>query len=65
MNKEEFDFEVKLHKLRMKEIATRRKAEEDMENLKFDHQLQLQRIKSAEIRKNIMGKKDFSFDGYP
>jgi hypothetical protein len=40
------------HQYRMEEIKTKLEAEREIENLKFDHQLQLQRIKSAEIRKN-------------
>lgn len=40
------------HQYRMEEIKTKLEAEREIENLKFDHQLQLQRIKTAEIRKN-------------
>jgi hypothetical protein len=35
--------EEQIHKWKMEEIEARRKAEIEVENLKFDHQLQLQR----------------------
>ena len=41
------------HKNKMLEIETERKAREEIEKLKFDQQMQLQRIKSAEIRRAI------------
>ena len=41
------------HKYRMEEIEARRKSEIEIEEMKFNHQLQLQRIKSAEIQKTI------------
>ena len=49
------------HKYSMEEIETRRKAELEIENIKFDHQLQLTRIKSAEIKKTIDRKQDKRF----
>ncbi|MCM8786841.1 MAG: hypothetical protein NC935_02175 [Candidatus Omnitrophica bacterium] len=49
------------HKFRMEEIEAEKKAQIEIENLKFDHQLQLQRIKSAEIRKTIQEKQNLRF----
>lgn len=37
------------HECRMKEIEAKKKAEIEVENLKFDHSLQLQRIRNADI----------------
>lgn len=41
------------HECRMKEIESKMEAEKEVENLKFNNQLQLQRIRSAEIKKSI------------
>lgn len=46
--KELLQLEYDLH---IREIEMRKKSELEIENIKFDHQLQLQRIKSAEILK--------------
>ncbi len=41
------------HKFKMKEIETKRKAELEIETLKHENEMTRQRIKSAEIRKNL------------
>jgi hypothetical protein len=49
------------HKYRMEEIEAKRKADLEVEKTKFDYQLQVQRIRSAEIRKNIDKKINENF----
>jgi hypothetical protein len=61
MKKEDKDFLLFEHSLKMKEIEERKKSELELENLKFSHQLELQRIKSAEIKRTIQRKKDRDF----
>jgi len=60
MNKKEYEYEKKLeelrHKNRMKEIEAEKKAKLEVENLKFDHQLQLQRIRRADIKRTLQEK---------
>ena len=51
--------EEQIHKWKMEEIEARRKAETEVENLKFDHQLQLQRIRNASIEKNLLRKEKY------
>ena len=41
------------HKNKMKEIEAEKQAKIEVENLKFDYSLQLQRIRSAEIKRSI------------
>jgi len=50
--------EKKIHEWKMEEIETGRKAEIEVENLKFDHQ-QLQGIKNASIEKNLLRKERY------
>lgn len=54
---EEFDrlreLEELKHKDRMEEIEFETKCRKEVEHIKFDFQLQLQRIKSAEINKTM------------
>jgi len=53
------------HKNRIEEIELEAKAQRELEAVKFDHQMQLQRIKSAEIRRSIDRKGDREFmEGY-
>jgi len=61
MEKKEKEIEQLKHKNRMEEIETKRKAEIEVENLKFNHALELQRIKAAEIRKSIDRKQNKEF----
>lgn len=56
-----FKLEEIRHKNKMMEVITETKGKMDVENLKFDHQMQLQRIKSAEINKSINRKADADF----
>lgn len=56
--KELLELEYNLH---IKEIEARNKSEKEVEMLKFDHQLQLQRIKSAEIQKSQERRGDKNF----
>jgi hypothetical protein len=61
--KELLELEYNLH---MKEIEASNKSEKEIENIKFDHQLQLQRIKSSEIKKSMDRKRDLNFmENYP
>ena len=41
------------HDLNIDVIKARNLSEKEVETIKFDHQLQLQRIKGAEIRKSM------------
>lgn len=41
------------HKYKMEEIETERKAQLEVENIRFDHQKQLQRLKRADIARSI------------
>lgn len=41
------------HKHRMAEIIEETNGKKEAENLKFDHEMQIQRIRSAEIKKTI------------
>lgn len=52
-DKEFLDYQ---HKLRMEQIEKEFEFRFKLEGLIFDHNLQLQRIKSAEIRKNLERK---------
>jgi DNA polymerase III delta prime subunit len=53
------------HKDRMEQIEVEARLHKEVENLKFDHMIQLQRIKSAEIRKTIDRRGDREFmEGY-
>ena len=53
------------HKNRIEEIELEAKAQRELEAVKFDQQMQLQRIKSAEIRRSIDRKGDREFmEGY-
>jgi len=49
------------HKNRIAEIELEAEAQRKLEALKFDHQMQLQRIKSAEIRRTIDRRSDREF----
>ena len=46
------------HKYKMEEIVFKHKCETELENLKFNHYCQNQRIKSAEIKRTIERKFD-------
>ena len=58
MTKEETELEKLKHKNKMLEIEAEKKARIEVENLKFDRSMELQRIKSAEIRRAIDRKAD-------
>ena len=49
------------HKNRMKEIKTEIEGKREISNLKFDQQMQLQRIKTAEIKRAFDRKADREF----
>jgi hypothetical protein len=49
------------HKDRMEEIETESKLHKEVENLRFDHQMQLQRIKTAEINRTMNRREDRTF----
>ena len=51
------------HKNRMEEIEIETNGKREFENLKFDHQMQLQRIKTAEIRKAVERREQTRFLG--
>jgi len=61
--KEETKLEEIRHKNRMKEIKFEMDCRLKVEDTRFDHELQLQRIKSAEIQKTIQRKQDKQFMG--
>ena len=44
------------HKYRMEEIETKRKADIEVEKMKFDFTKQIQRIKSADIQRTMQRK---------
>jgi len=53
------------HKNRIAEIELEAEAQRKLEAVKFDHQMQLQRIRSAEIRRTIDRRGDREFmEGY-
>jgi hypothetical protein len=56
-SKTEIEELVALEKLRHKnvmlEVKTETKGKKEIEELRFDHQMQLQRIKTAEIKKSM------------
>lgn len=53
------------HKLKMEEIAFELKCKKEMEAIRFDNNLQLQRIKTAEIKRVQNRKADKQFaEGY-
>jgi hypothetical protein len=60
-NKLERDVEDLRHENRCVEIEMEKKAKLLVENIKFDHQCQIQRIRSAEIKRNIKAKKDYGY----
>lgn len=59
--KGEFELEELKHINHMKEIETETEGKKRIELLRFDHQMQLQRIKTAEIQKSQM-RKQRSYD---
>jgi hypothetical protein len=65
LNKEllkiEADNDKKKHEFHIEELNMQM----EIEKAKFDFSLQLQRIKSAEIRKTIESKNTMQWDGYP
>jgi len=68
--KQEFEYEKKLlemeHKFRMEEIKAELDSRKEVENLKFDQQMQLQRFRSAAIKNTIDRKQNRSFmEEYP
>jgi len=54
--KSEEKIEKLKHENKMKELQKKFELDVKLENLIFDHHLQLQRIKSAEIKKNLLRK---------
>lgn len=53
------------HNNRMEEIEAEAKRHREVEAIRFDHSMQLQRIKSAEIRRSIDRRSDREFaEGY-
>lgn len=53
------------HKNKIEEILLEFDRQKEMEGIRFDHQMQLQRIRSAEIRKTIERRSDRDFaEGY-
>jgi hypothetical protein len=53
------------HKNRVQEIELEAEAQRKLEAIKFDHQMQLQRIMSAEIKRTIDRRSDREFaEGY-
>jgi hypothetical protein len=53
------------HKNRVQEIELEAEAQRKLEAIKFDHQMQLQRIRSAEIKRTIDRRSDREFaEGY-
>lgn len=48
------------HKFKLEEIRERKNAELEVEKFKFEKQLELQRIRSAEIKKTIEKKKELN-----
>jgi len=61
MKKEMNDKELEelRHINRMEEIKFELECKTKIENLRFDHELQLQRIKSAEIQKSLLRKERY------
>ena len=61
--KKEADLEVEKtrHKDKLIEIKLERMAKLEVEKIKFQHELEIQRIRSAEIKKSIDRKKDRAF----
>jgi len=57
----DFKLEEIRHKHRMLEIKTETDGKQMIENLRFDHQLQLQRVKTAEIKRTIDRKANRDF----
>lgn len=59
--KQLIELEKLRHKNKMLEIETERKARIEVEKLKFDYHMQLQRIKTAEIKRAIDRKLNREF----
>lgn len=59
--KQDIELENLRHKNKMIEIESEKKPKMDVENLKFQNDLTLQRIKTAEIRKNFERKQDIKY----
>jgi len=57
----EEELEKLKHKNKMKQIEAKKKAEIEIEDLKFGHALQQQRIRSADIRRTIDRQTDRKF----
>ena len=51
--KDPFKLEEVRHKNKMEEIKFETDGKKEIEALRFDHQMQLQRIKTAEIKKSV------------
>lgn len=68
--KQEFEYEKTLleieHKFQMEEIKAKLDAKKEVENLKFDQQMQLQRFRSAVIKNTLDRKRSKDFiESYP
>ena len=65
MNKKEFDMKKELielaHKYKMEEIEVEKKSRTGIERLKHDYDMEMQRIKSTEIKRTIQRKSDINF----
>lgn len=61
MNEQEYKWEKELielkHKYRMEEITEEKKAKKEAEDCRHQHDLALQRIRSAEIKRSIEQKR--------
>jgi len=60
-NPDQFKLEEVRHKNKMEELKFEIDGKKEIEGLKFDHQMQLQRIKTAEIKKSMDRKAGIDF----